>query len=273
MDAHVECGPCVLRQALDTVRETDADVATERRAVRRTATAIGEMSFDRTPMTIAARAQAIVREETGIDDPFGDRKRLATETVADMRPALVDRLDGAADRFERAVRLAIAGNVIDVGPGHEVDIEATIDDVLDRSFAIDRLDALRADLADADDVLYLLDNAGEVVLDRLLIESIDADVTAVAKADPFLNDVTAADAFAAGIDEVATVETRGTDGVGTITDGFADRLRAADVVISKGQGNYELFSDCDASIYFLLLVKCGVVADDIGAPEGSVVVA
>lgn len=273
MDAQVDCGPCVLRQALDSVRQTDPDETTERRVARRSAAAIGDQSFETTPMTIAARAQTIVREETGIDDPFAATKRRATETVADLRPEIEDRLERADDRFECAVRLSIAGNIIDVGPDHDVDIAATIEEVLDRPFAIDRFDALREDLAAADDVVYLLDNAGEAVLDRLLIDEIDADVTAVAKATPFLNDVTASDARAAGLDDVATIETRGEDGIGTISDAFADRLRAADVVISKGQGNYELFSDVEAPIYFLLMVKCDVVAEDIGAPVSSVIVA
>jgi len=273
MEAHLECGPCVLNQVLDAASRTDADETTHERVFRRAASGISKMSFADSPMAIATRVQTIVREETGEDDPFAEAKRQANETVEDLRPALKYRLEEADDRFERAVRLAIAGNVIDVGPGHDIDIESTIDEVLEQPFAIDRLAELRTELAEAEDVLYLLDNAGEVVLDRLLIEEIDADVEVVAKKRPFLNDVTAQEARAVGLQEVADLSTRGEEGAGTITDAFAKRLKDADVVISKGQGNYELFSDVGAPIYFLFMVKCEVVADSVGAPEGGIVIA
>ncbi|QSG10689.1 putative ATP-grasp domain fused to redox center [Halapricum desulfuricans] len=273
MDANLQCAPCVLRQTLETAQQTDASDATRERALRRAAAAISEMSFAATPMHVAARAQSIVREETGDGDPFAEHKRVANETVEGLVPELRADLERADDPFEHGVRLAIAGNVIDVGPGHDVDIEATIEDVLEQPFAVDRLDELRADLATASDVLYLADNAGEIVLDRLLIERLDADVEVVVKDRPFLNDATAAEARAVGLGDVASVRTRGADGVGTVSERFDQRLREADVVISKGQGNYELFSDVDADVYFLFLVKCGVVADSVGAPEGSIVVA
>ncbi|WP_181685185.1 damage-control phosphatase ARMT1 family protein [Halorhabdus salina] len=273
MDARLECGPCLLRQALDAAQQTDADETTRERVLRRVATEISDISLTETPMAIAERGQAIVREETGEDDPFEEQKQAANRTVEALLPALEYRLEEADDRFGRAVRLAIAGNVIDVGPGHDVDIEATIDEVLGQPFAVDRLAELRSDLEDAEDVLYLADNAGEIVLDRLLIEQLEADVEVVLKDRPFLNDATAREARSVDLHEVADLSTRGTAGVGTITDAFAERLQAADIVISKGQGNYELFSDCEANLYFLFMVKCGVVADTVGAPEGSIVVA
>ncbi|MFW5955847.1 MAG: damage-control phosphatase ARMT1 family protein [Halorhabdus sp.] len=273
MDARLECGPCLLRQALDAAKQTDADETTRERVLRRAASEISEMSLVETPMAIAERGQAIVREETGDADPFEEQKQAANRTVEALLPALAYRLEQADDPFARAVRLAIAGNVIDVGPGHDVDVEATIDEVLGQPFAVDRLGELRADLEDAEDVLYLADNAGEIVLDRLLIEQLSADVEVVLKDRPFLNDATAREARSVGLHEVAALSTRGDAGVGTITDEFEARLQAADVVISKGQGNYELFSDVEANLYFLFLVKCGVVADSVGASEGSIVVA
>jgi hypothetical protein len=271
MDAHLDCGPCVLRQAIDATRQTDADERTEKRVLRQVAGEVSEMDFDDTPMTLASQAQQVVQTKTGVADPFEEVKAVSNDEVLELYPAFEEDLRQAEDRLATAVRLAIAGNVIDVGPGHDIDIEATVGEVLDQSFAIDDLASLRADLAEATDVLYLADNAGEIVLDRLLIEQLDADVEVVVKDQPFLNDVTAADARAAGIDEVADLRTRGSDGVGTVTPAFERRLREADVVISKGQGNYELFSDADPSIYFLFMVKCSVVADDVGAPEGSIV--
>ena len=239
--------------------------------LRRVASEISEMRFEETPVAMATRAQSIVTEETGDSDPFSEVKRASNEEVEDLKPAFERRLDDADDRFRRAVRLAIAGNVIDVGPGHDIDVEATVDDVLEQSFAIDHVEDLRAALDEATDVLYLADNAGEIVLDRLLLETIDADVTVVLKDDPFLNDATLEEARAVGLDDVADLRTRGEDGVGTVTPAFERRLRDADVVLSKGQGNYELFSDVDAPIFFLFMVKCGVVADDVGVPAGSII--
>lgn len=271
MDANLDCGPCILRQAIDAARRASDDESTRETVLRRVASEISEMDFEETPMAMATRAQAIVTEETGDPDPFAAVKRASNEEVEALKPAFRRRLDAADDRFRRAVRLAIAGNVIDVGPGHDIDVEATVDDVLEQSFAIDRVADLRAALAEATEVLYLADNAGEIVLDQFLIETIDADVTVVLKDQPFLNDATLADARDVGLDDVAELDTRGSEGVGTITPAFERRLEAADVVLSKGQGNYELFSDADAPIYFLFMVKCDVVAEDVGVPEGSIV--
>ncbi|MFW6018196.1 MAG: damage-control phosphatase ARMT1 family protein [Halapricum sp.] len=271
MDAHLDCGPCVLRQAIDAARRTGASEQTQKQVLKQAADAISEMRFDETPMALASRVQQVVREETKSDDPFAETKEIANEEVQKLLPAFERRLERADDRFETAVRLAIAGNIIDVGPGHEIDIEETVEDVLEQPFAIDHLDTLRTDLESAENVLYLADNAGEIVLDRLLVGELDATVEVVVKDQPFLNDALFRDAQTAGIGEVSTVRTRGSDGVGTVSPAFERRLRDADVVISKGQGNYELFSESEANMYFLFIVKCAVVADDIGAPEGRIV--
>lgn len=273
MDANLKCAPCVLRQTLETAENAEASDATRERVLRRAASEISGMSFDETPMAIASRTQSIVREETGDSDPFAEQKRVANETVAALLADLRADMEDADNRFERAVRLSIAGNVIDSGPGHDIDIEATIEEVLERPFAIDRLEELRTGLEGASDVLYLADNAGEIVLDRLLIEQVDADVEVVVKGQPFLNDVTRGDVRDVDFPDAIDLRTRGEDGIGTITDEFERRLKDADVVISKGQGNYELFSDVDANIYFLFMVKCPVVADSVDAPEGSIIIA
>jgi len=134
---------------------------------------------------------------------------------------------------------------------------------------------LKKALSEAESVLYLGDNAGESVLDRILIEEIKAPVIYAVRDIPVLNDATYDDAVASGIGESAEIVSSGTTAPGTIlrtcNDNFLEIFRNADVVISKGQGNYEALSDVDRSIFFLLRAKCPVVAEDLGVKDGDLI--
>jgi uncharacterized protein with ATP-grasp and redox domains len=124
-------------------------------------------------------------------------------------------------------------------------------------------------------ILYLADNAGETVLDRILIETLDKPVTYAVKSFPIINDALFEDAIAAGIDQVAAIRQTGSNCPGTVlhtcTDEFFRYYEEADLVLSKGQGNYEALSDENRSIFFLLKVKCKLVSRQLEAPLGSLV--
>ena len=132
------------------------------------------------------------------------------------------------------------------------------------------------DAANAQDILYLADNAGEIVFDRLLIEQLPMQkITVVVKGFPIINDATMEDAVAAGLTEIVSVIDNGSDAPGTIleicSDAFVSRFEQADLIITKGQGNYETLSDIDKNIYFILKAKCPVIASDLGCPIGQMV--
>jgi uncharacterized protein with ATP-grasp and redox domains len=185
------------------------------------------------------------------------------------------RVARSSSRLLTAIRIAIAGNVIDFGVKADLDMGKTIQDVLEKDFAICDYEECRRCLRDADEVLYIGDNAGEAVFDRILIEEIDRPVTFVVRGHPIINDVTSEDAIQAGLDNVATIMSSGTDAPGTIPETcnseFREIFGKAACIISKGQGNYEALSDQTRPIFFLLLVKCHVIAKHLGVSVGDTV--
>lgn len=174
-----------------------------------------------------------------------------------------------------AVRVAIAGNIIDLGVSDSYDIHATLSRVLTQPFAINDLSLLRKALSESSAVLFLADNAGETVFDRVLIEELNIPVTYVVKAAPIINDATYEDAEAAGITQVAELIDNGSQAPGTIleqcSESFIQRFEQADLILAKGQANYESLSENSAPTFFLLQVKCNVIARDLGINETDIV--
>jgi uncharacterized protein with ATP-grasp and redox domains len=208
-------------------------------------------------------------------DPYRDDKELATELALALYPELKEKVRVADDSLEMAVRIAIAGNIIDLGVADSYDLEATLQRVLTQAFAINDLDALRSALKQSDSILYLADNAGETVFDRVLIETLGFPVSYVVKAAPIINDATRKDAVAAGIDRVANIIDNGSGAPGTLLDQcsklFCTQFAEADLIIAKGQANYESLSNSSAPIFFLLQAKCNVIARDLWVVEGGTI--
>jgi uncharacterized protein with ATP-grasp and redox domains len=176
-----------------------------------------------------------------------------------------------------ALRLAIAADVIDFGPEHQLDFMETINRAVHAEFAIDDSHALRKDLEKAKSVLYIGDNCGEIVLDKLFLKIIrHPNVCFVVRGSPILNDATVADAALVKMEEVAKVITTGDDAPGvvweTASDEFKRHWHQADVIIAKGQGNLEGLMEISQNIYFLLITKCDVIAKHIGVKVGDFVV-
>ncbi len=217
-----------------------------------------------------------MRERTQNPDPYLAVKQAATAQALALLPALRARVALADDQLQTAVRIAIAGNIIDHGVAETFDLEATLERVLQAQAPIDDLPVLRQALGQVDEVLYLADNAGETVFDRVLIEALPVPVCYAVKGGPVLNDATRADAIAAGLDQVAEIIDTGCDAMGAplglCSPAFQERFARARLIIAKGQANYETLSGVDAPICFLLQAKCSVIAEDIGVPTGSVII-
>ncbi len=229
-----------------------------------------------TPAEIASDVHALVRDLTGKDDPYMKVKRESTEKALSLLPELRRIVAEADDPLEAAVRISIAGNIIDLGPSSDYDLWEVVERVQKQPMAIDRMAELKAAIEKASSILYLGDNAGEAVFDKVLIEMLGKPVTYVVKGGPVLNDVTRQDALDAGLDEVAEIIDNGNRIIGTLVSAgspeFLEHFNSAELILSKGMGNYETLSTVDAPIYFLLQVKCVVVGEDLGVPIGSVVV-
>lgn len=275
MKTYLDCYPCLLRQALSAARRSGASDNQQHIILLKTMKELSAFPTDSTPPQLAYRIHQCVQQLTSNLDPYRDDKDQATQQALALYPELKKKVGAASDPLEMAVRIAIAGNIIDLGVADSYDLDATLKRVLTQDFAINDLAALRSALAQNLSVLYIADNAGETVFDRVLIESIVGSVTYVVKSGPIINDATYEDAVAAGIDQVATIIDNGSNAPGTLfeqcSEAFRQRFNEADLIIAKGQANYESLSDSSAPIFFLLQAKCNVIARDLGITEGDIV--
>lgn len=275
MKTYLDCYPCFLRQALSAARRAGASDAQQRLILLNTMEELHDMPTDTTPPQMAYRIHQRVRQQTNITDPYRQAKDEATQQALALYPQLKKMVTKATDPLEIALRIAIAGNIIDLGVAESYDLKATLDRVLVQPFAINDLASLRTSLVKSSSILYLADNAGETVFDRILIEALDHPVTYVVKAGPIINDAIREDAITAGIDQVVEIIDNGSDAVGTLlgdcSEGFRKHFDQAELIIAKGQANYESLSGSQAPLFFLLQAKCSVIAQDLGVTEGAVV--
>lgn len=279
MKMSIDCIPCITRQAAEAVEMVGSDIGGRERLLRRLLRDLAESDWNQMPVAIAQRIQRTVRARTGHADPYRALKDRMNRIALELRPALSAAARQTPDPRAAAVRLAIAGNLLDAGSKVRLapeELEMKLRDIFSAPLAGDPA-ALFEAAAKARSILYLADNAGEIVFDRILIEALPASrVTVAVRGGPVINDATLADAETAGIHEIATVIDNGSDAPGTLlaecSPEFRARFEAADLVIAKGQGNFETLSDTRKHIFFLLSVKCPLVAAEVGAPVGSLVV-
>ena len=275
MKTYLDCYPCFLRQSLDATRTCGASEKQQRTVLDRVLDVLQDTESSSTPPEIGARVHRIVRQEVGNGDPYRVVKEASTRQALASYPRMKSLLAEARDPLEISLRFSIAGNIIDVGPAQEYDLWSTVERVLAQPFAVDDRVALRSALSGAGQVLYLADNAGETVFDRMLIETLDVPVIYAVKGGPILNDATREDAIAAGVDQEAEIVSTGSDAPGTILDRCSEEFRRlydqADLVLAKGQANYETLSEEGPRVFFLLQTKCPVIARDLGVPVGSIV--
>ncbi|MFP3908606.1 MAG: damage-control phosphatase ARMT1 family protein [Halobacteriota archaeon] len=271
MRLSLDCVPCVMRQALEASRMATQDESKQEEVLREVARLLSETSFDKTPPEIADRVHHMVREVTGTYDPYSQLKQEYNQKAMSMYPQMKEKVNNSQNRLLTAVKLAIAGNIIDFGPGHDFDLEESIDEVLEMDLTVDHFEKFEEALNNSQTIYYLCDNTGEIIMDRILVEEMRGkDITVVVKKGPIINDATIEDARYCKIDEIASIEevSNGERGNGPERNShqFITKLSEADMVVSKGQGNYEALSDAKANIFFMLRAKCSLVARDLGVP-------
>ncbi|MEA3349947.1 MAG: ARMT1-like domain-containing protein [Chloroflexota bacterium] len=275
MKTYLDCYPCFLRQALTAARMAEADEEQQWTVLARVLEALQHIEPTSTPPVMGNQIHRIVRQVVESGDPYRAAKVANCRQALALYPRMKSLLAEADNSLETAVRLSIAGNIIDLGMEQEYDLWETVERVLVQPFAIDDTAAFREALSRTSQVLYLADNAGETVFDRVLIELLDVPVVYAVKAGPILNDATRDDALATGIDAIAKIVSTGSDAPGTIlrlcSEEFRQMYADADFVIAKGQANYETLSEAGPKVFFLLQIKCPVIARDAGVPMGSIV--
>lgn len=276
MKIYLECYPCFLKQALSATRRAGGTEEQQLSVLRKTMEILMKLDTGAIPPEIARLVHRAVRKEISSLDPYREAKQMSTGQALALLPDLRRLIDNSHDPMDTAIRLAIAGNIMDLGVMEDFgNLHDTIDRVLKQPFAIDHTTELKRLMETADHLLYLADNTGETVFDRALIERISIPVIYGVKGSPVLNDATEQDAIEAGLQQITTILPNGSDAPGTLLElcsaEFRETFRKAPVVIAKGQGNYESLSDADRKVFCLLQVKCPVIGEDIGAPTGSII--
>ena len=279
MEADYRCYYCFAR-TFERLIEKHTLTATEKKALAAELFSLfhnGTSGFS--VPTLSRELYRLFREKSGVADLYEQIKYESNERLLGEYAMFREMIDQSDDPFETALRLAVAGNIIDYGVSDHHDLEETIAKVLDSPFAINHVGRLRRRLAEAGTVLYLGDNAGEIVFDKLFIETFrHPNIWYVVRGAPVINDATRRDAAQVGMEEVAQVIDNGYDAPSTLPEkcshAFQQLYNEADLVISKGQGNLEGLIDAPrGDIYYLLMVKCEVIADRLGVAKGSFVCA
>ena len=276
MDISYECGPCFLRQAREAL-----DLSTDDENVKMQ---VMEEVFKFLSTTFKAGTNSnstgssmhkIIKQKTGCMDPYYKEKVEGNEIALKYLPEVKKILD-ADDSLENYVKIAIIGNILDFGAFTlDDDIEGVIKSSLKKDLAVKDIQEFENSLKTHDKVLYLVDNTGEIVFDKLLLAKLkeyDLDITIAVKSEPILNDATMVEALDVGLDEFGKLVEIGAGTVGYVDSEISDEFRQIfddhEFVISKGMGNYEGLTEIDLSkkdIYFLLCVKCNTIARHIGA--------
>jgi len=279
MKGCIDCVPCFVGQGLKAVRLATADPAVHETFVREVLAETARLDFGVPPPVMGGWMYRRIRKLTGNPDPYREHKQRHNALARRLYPEMQRRIGASDDPFGAAVRVVIAANIIDPGANSDV-TEAQAAEALGAAVDMDLPGSEVAELADAvaraRRILYVADNAGEIVFDRLLIERMPLDrITVVVRGHPIINDATMADAREAGLCDLVRVIDNGTDLPGTVLSECSPQVRdafdAADVIIAKGQGNYETLNDADRNIFFLLMAKCPVVARDAGCTLGDII--
>jgi uncharacterized protein with ATP-grasp and redox domains len=281
MKLNLDCIPCFQRQALQAVRFISDDKELHEKVLREVTKKLLESDWNLTPPKLAHEVHRIVKSITNENDPYKEVKKESNDLVLEMLPALKEKIEESKEPLRTAVRLAIAGNIIDFGPSQEFNLEKAIKEVLKKKFAINDYAKLKEILQNAETLLFFTDNAGEIGFDRLLVETIlkakrFEKINFVVKGGPIINDATLEDANYMGLGDLPNVGflklSNGKAGTGPERNSRAVKswIRKHDLVISKGQGNYEGLSENDG-LFFLLMAKCPIIASDMGVEVGDII--
>ncbi len=283
MKTHINCIPCILRQSIELVQISVEDRQKQAEVINKVLSFLTTVDYTTPPPVIGQEVFQIIYQITGNVDPYSELKRKNNQLGLTLYDELLRLVYKNPEPVLMAAKLAVAGNVIDFRRNtSEIDLYQIIHNIEQLHFEINHFDQFIDDLKRSRSVLYIADNAGEIVFDRLFIEilqryypEIGLRFTVAVRGAPVLNDATREDAEMVGLDKIAQVVDNGNNAPATVLNKVSDEMRRAyeeaDLIIAKGMGNYETLDEEDRLIYYLLRVKCSQVGQIIGAQEGSLV--
>jgi damage-control phosphatase, subfamily I len=288
MQTYLDCIPCFFKQALESARIAKTDIKIQKEILNILAGLIPDFSLELTPPEIAVFVNSLLKEKTGKEDIYKDLKVKSNNLALSVYDKLKKKVDYSKDKLLTAVELAIAGNIIDYGAKNSLDVDKEIDKLIKEENQIIKnedkklfnYEKFKTRLESSKTILYLGDNAGEIVFDRILIEEIcscykDKNIIFAVREKPVINDVLFEDAVMCGVDKIAQVISSGSYAPGTVlslcSEEFLKIYNNVDMIISKGQGNFEALSDEKKSIFYLFIAKCPVIANHVGGRLGDII--
>jgi damage-control phosphatase, subfamily I len=282
MKMNYQCLPCLINQVVKVAEITEAE---NRDALFKDVFRyLSTVDFDKTNPEIIGATFRLLKEHIRSDDPYLEIRRYYNNLFLNKVNEFETAINRAGNPFEEAIKYAIIGNIIDFSPIHG----SNIDDIMKlfreadkQQLTIDHSANLVEDIQVGKTLLYLGDNCGEICLDKILIKKIkeynpQLELYFGVRGAPVVNDSVEADAYQAGMDAYAKIVSNGDDSLGTVlsrtSEEFNRVFNKADVVIAKGQANYESLSErTDKNIYYLLMTKCDVIASRIGVAQKSII--
>jgi len=275
MKTYLDCIPCFMNQALRVGRLTTTNEAEIKQLLNKIGAMIKDVSMENAPPETSECVYRELSKITGIVDPYREIKKQNIQEALALYPELKEIVRNSENPLLTAVRIAIAGNVIDLGIDKAFDIVKEVKKVLTQDFSVFDYEKFEFELEKAETILYLGDNSGESVFDKILIEELGKKVIYAVREKPIINDVTYQEAIESGLDQVAEIISSGSTAAGTILSlcnpEFIELFNTTDMIISKGQGNYEGLSESSRSVFFLLKAKCSVIARDLGVAENGII--
>jgi damage-control phosphatase, subfamily I len=273
MKTALECMPCLLKQALYAARLSTSSSELQRKIMDNVAQILPDLDFSLSPPQNSTRVYSEIASLSQCMDPFADLKKESNELALSLSVEAKKAISLSNDQLLAAIIFSIAGNIIDYGSQQDFNTQKTIRNCLNQQLTINDYQFLKEDIKNANTILYLGDNSGEIVFDSLVIEHLDNDVIFAVKENPIINDALLQDAIECELDKKCRVISNGTSCPGTplvdCSETFLEYFNKADVIISKGQGNFETLSEVNRPVYFLLTVKCTIVANHIMELSGK----
>jgi uncharacterized protein with ATP-grasp and redox domains len=278
MKIQENCLPCIVNQAIKVA--TMVGLEDKEQLLRKTFTYLSQVDFKTSSTSeVIGEIFVLLKKEIGNEDPYKETRVQYNKMFLEQIPDLEREINGVENPFIEAIKYAIIGNMIDFNPIHNLllsDIETSFTRLKEEQLEINHSNLLIQEIGNAATILYLGDNCGEICLDKILIKKIkelnpSCQVFFGTRGEAVVNDSVEEDAYFVGIDDHATIISNGDSSMGTVlyrtSKRFQEIYKNADIVIAKGQANYECLSNENKNIYFLLMTKCSMIAMNIGVPE------
>lgn len=265
MEIFLDCLPCVLRQVLEASRMATDEPEIQAKIMEKSVMILADYKSYRCSPDIVKDMHQVVKRLTGVSDPYKTIKERDINAAKKVEPFFKHYLEQKQNELYWALKIAATGNIIDSAIYSDINIESSIEIELAKEFSICDISALEEILKTAKSILIIGDNAGETVFDRVLIEYLAGyKITYAVRSEPIINDATLQDAYDSGLNDYADIITTGCGAPGAVlsqcSEEFLSAFSSADIVISKGQGNFEALSDCRRPLFFLLKAKCTMIA-------------